>query len=75
MRFFTTLFGIGLASAAAVPTTEDKKAGHLIYGDVQIDLTPGCQNVPQNNDDNGPKPTNIFTELGVYAGFICKLHQ
>ncbi|KAL1599474.1 hypothetical protein SLS60_007277 [Paraconiothyrium brasiliense] len=75
MHFFTMLFGLALANAAALPAAYDDKAGHLTYGDVELDLKTGCQSVPQNTDDHGPKPSNYFTKLQVNAGYTCELHR
>ncbi|KAJ4296671.1 hypothetical protein N0V90_006719 [Kalmusia sp. IMI 367209] len=76
MRFAvptTLLFGLALASAA--PTAQDTKVGLLIYGDVSLPLTPGCQKVPQNKEDGLPEPSNYFTKLQVNGGWICNLYR
>ncbi|KAK7186516.1 hypothetical protein DPSP01_002051 [Paraphaeosphaeria sporulosa] len=80
MRLFAILSAsfssLALASAAAVPTAKANTAGHLTYGDVQLDLkTNGCQAVPQNKDDGLPKPSALFTKLQVNGGYACQLYR
>lgn len=71
---FAILSGIALVSAATILPRAKVQIGHLTYGDVELDLKVGCQNVPQNEDDGLPAG-NFFTKLQVGAGYTCELYQ